>query len=94
MTRPHHRQTKAGPVFVDPSDGGALIKNAQTGVWRRADDHVPVWVTRDDRKMTIAEMGTEHIQRCIANILIRGNWRLGYLPLLIEELERRTKAGA
>jgi hypothetical protein len=79
-----------GSAFVDPTHDGAIFQNPATGVWYWSDmKELAVWVTRDRRLMTIAEMETEHIQRAIANILIRGNWRLGYLPLLVEELEKR-----
>ena len=92
MTRPHMRRSKGKWTYVDPwTPRGLFVQHK--GVWWRIADRVVVWVTEDKRELTIAEMETEHIQRCIANMLIRGNWRLGYLPLLIEELEKRG-AGA
>ena len=81
-------QSKKGWI-TDPASGWA--QNLETQVWHL--DGIPIWITRDQRAMHLGDMEVVHIQRCIANILIRGNWRLGYLPLLVEELERRTKAG-
>jgi len=49
------------------------------GKWRTADG---VWVS-------IHEMGTDHILRSCAKIMRDTTWRVYYLPVLVEELDRR-----
>ena len=52
-----------------------------------------MWRTRDGRFMRVEEMETSHIQRCIANIMIRGgSWRGEHLISLVNELEKRERA--
>lgn len=48
------------------------------------------WVTRDGQAMAIEEMETRHLQNCIATISASGgSWRGAWLPLLLDELEKR-----
>jgi len=51
------------------------------------------WLTNDGRFLEIAKMETDHIQRCIGRIFrSKTGWRADYMPHLIAELERRSKA--
>lgn len=75
---------------------GDAHQDVGDGLWRIyagfLRDHTTdpvVWITRDARAYTIDKMDTRHIRNCIANILIRDNWRGAYMPLLTAELKRR-----
>lgn len=51
------------------------------------------WVTRDGCVMTIEEMEDRHLQNCIAKIFVSGgSWRGHWLPVLLDELEKRKSA--
>lgn len=49
-----------------------------------------VWITADKRAYLVAEMETGHIERAIATIMRKKNWRRGYLPRLQLELQIRA----
>jgi hypothetical protein len=50
-----------------------------------------IWVTRDGRRIVVAQMATSHIQHCIAKIeRSGGRWRGEYLERLRLEVAVRS----
>jgi hypothetical protein len=49
-----------------------------------------IWTTADGRQLLVSQMETGHIQRCIARILRKRNWRRKYLARLRLELTIRS----
>lgn len=47
-----------------------------------------VWLTRDNRKLPIVEMSTDHILASLAKCQ-RDNWRMVFIPIFLEELTNR-----
>lgn len=59
--------------------------------WRDGPRNSLLWERKNGSVISIADMETSHIQKCIGMIMHRANWRKPYMEPLLLELKRRLE---